>query len=368
MSVLSMPAGGVSLRVVVMGGFLAFGLQSFGWTAEQDPARAVMETRDSSAPARPDWQASASLASANRRLGDYRSAERVLRRAMETASGGAVGRVTLIVNLADLLREEARWSEADQILNSAAALPDLPRESRISILLERAELRREMREWPESIADWNEIGRIAEQEHSESLEEIYTGGLGETWLASGETARAEPLLRRSLALLRKDPAASSAQIATALALTAQMYTAEDKLALAREALDEAISRDETSLGREHPQMAVMLELHATSLSRRGETDAARADLDRARSIMTTHFGAESTAVAGVDATLGYVEDRARQPELAAAAYGRALTLLHKTNSDGMKVSEQLAKCYAAALKAAHRGHAPQSGLALAGVR
>jgi tetratricopeptide (TPR) repeat protein len=341
MSMLRMPVGGVSLRIVVMSGLLTFGLQASGV----------------------DRQAiSASLASADRTRGDYQSAERVLRCAIENASGSAAGRTTLMVNLADLLREEARWTEADQILNAAAAAPDLPRESRISILIERAELRREMHEWPESIEDWNEIGRIAEKEHSESLEEVYTGGLGETWLASGETARAEPLLRRSLDLLRKDSGASSAQIATALALMAQMYMAEDKLALAREALDEAISRDELCLGREHPQVATMLELRATILSRRGETDAARADLDRARSIMTVHFGAESTAVAGVEVTLGYVEERARQPELAAGAYGRALTLLHKTGSDGMKFSEQLTKRYAAALKAARRGSAAQAGL------
>jgi hypothetical protein len=329
MSMFYVPTGGVSLRVVVLGGFLALGLHASD--VDRQPI-------------------SASLASADRRLGDYQSAERVLRSAIASASGSAADRVTLMVNLADLLREEARWGEADQILNTAAALQDLPRESRISILLERAELRREMHEWPESIADWNEIGRIAEKEDSQSLEEVYTGGLGETWLASGEIARAEPLLRRSLALLRKDPAASSSQIATALALMAQLYVAEDKLALAREALDEAISRDELCLGHDHPQVAVMLELHATILSRRGETDAARADLDRARSVMTTHFGAESTAVAGVDVTLGYVEEGARRPELAAAAYGRALTLLHKTGADEMKFGEQLAKRYAAAIK------------------
>jgi len=347
MSMLRMSTGGVFLRVLAVGGFVAFCLQASGL----DP-QAI----------------SASLASADRRLGDYRSAERVLRSALEPATGTAGGRATLMVNLADLLREEARWSEADQILSTAAALPDLPHASRIGILVERAELRREMREWPESIADWNEIGRIAEKENSESLEEVYTGGLGETWLASGETARAEPLLRRSLALLRKDPSASSSQIATALALTAQLYTAEDKLALAREALDEAISRNELCLGREHPQVATMLELHATILSRHGETSEARADLDRARSIMTTHFGAESTAVAGVDATLGYVEERARQPELAAAAYGRALTLLHKNGSDGIKFSEQLATRYAAAVKAAHRGDSGQPELSFTAMK
>lgn len=417
MSMRCVLAGGVYLRArlvraAVAGGCLVAALQGSEWSEKQDLARAALQACDYGAAvqlfresiplassgteraaalasygialnrsgrnreARPvleqalaggaDRQMiSVALASADRYLGDYQSAERVLLAAVRDTSGAVAGRVEVMVNLADLLREEARWSEADSLLNRAAALRNLPRNSRIGILVERGELRRDMHEWAESVADWNEVGRIAEETHSRLLEEVYAGGLGETWLASGEAARAEPLLRRSLELLRKDPASSSSQIAMALALMASVYTADNKLALAGEALGEAISRDEDSLGRDHPQVAMMLELRAAILSRRGEANAARDDLNRARSIMTFHFGAESTAVAGVDAALGDVEDRAHQPERAAAAYGNALTLLQKTGPDGMKIGEQLAKRYSAALKAAHRAKPASAALTFA---
>ncbi len=417
MSMRCMLAGGVSLRAhtlraIAVSGCLAMALQASEWSSKQDRADAALEARDYSAAAQMysesiplasndaeraasraaygialsragrnreakpvleqalasgvDRQAvSASLASADRSLGDYQSAEHVLRAASGDTSGSSAGRAELMVNLADLFREEARWSEADSMLNQSAALPDLPRRSRVSILVERAELRREMHQWQESISDWNAVGTIAKQEHSGSLEEVYTGGLGETWLAAGETVRAEPLLRRSLELLRNDPASSSTQIAMALALMARVYTMENKLALARQSLDEAISRDEVCLGQSHPQVAMLLELRAAILSRRGDAEAARDDLDRARSIMTAHFGAESAAVAGVDAALGDVEDHAHEPALAAAAYEQALILLHKTGTDGMNYGEQLSKRYVAALKAAHRSDAAKAGLTFA---
>jgi tetratricopeptide (TPR) repeat protein len=307
--------------------------------------------------------AAAALAAVYRETGDYGGAERVLLAAIRNISAGGADRAALLVNLADLLREEARWNEAGRLLNNAEALPDLPYATRLSILVERAELRRELQQWRESVADWTEVGRIAEREHSQALEEVYTGGLGETWLASGDTARAEPLLRRSLDLLRKDPASSSPQIAMALALTASVYLAQNKLALADDALAEAISRDELCLGPEHPQMAMLLELRASILSRRGDANAAREDLGRARSIMTAHFGAESAAVAGVDAALGDVEERARRPELAAAAYASALTLLRKTGEHEIHLTEHVASRYQAAVRAARRRGESNAALA-----
>jgi hypothetical protein len=348
MSMHSVLSGGVYLRArlvraVVVAGCLAAALQASEWSAREQLA----------------------LASDARTQGRYQEAEGVLRAAIGSALGNPLERAAMMVNLADLLREEARWSEAAQILNCVADLKDLPRESRIGFLVERADLRREMHQWPESIADWNEIGQIAETEHSAQLEEIYTGGLGETWLAAGETARAEPLLRRSLDLLKKDPNTASTQIAMALALVSSVYAAENRLALARDAVEEAISRDESYFGREHPQVATLLELRASILSRHGETDAARDDLDRARSIMTTHFGAESTAVAGVDASLGDLEEQAHRPDAAAEAWRQAFEILQNTGADGLRLSKRLKGRYTAALKAAHRSDEAKTVLAFA---
>ncbi len=295
------------------------------------------------------------LAATYRGLGDYQSAERVLRNEMKDESASAGNRSSVMVNLADLLREEARETEASGILTQASRLPGLARPQRLGILVEAAELAREMRLWNESVTLWNEVMEIAQNEHSLRLEEVATGGLGETWFAAGDLARAEPLIRRSLGLIRGDAETRPSQLGTALALMARLYLAENKLAMAEEALDEAIAKDGASLGPSHPQIAVLLELSALTKSRRDEAQAARDDLERARTIMSSHFGARSTAVAGVLATLGDVEMQANRPEAAVVEYGMAVTMLRETGADTLQFCSGVVARYARALKATHRG-------------
>lgn len=294
------------------------------------------------------------LASVDRSLGDYRSSERLLRTAIADASASQGTRAALMLNLVDLLREETRGTEASAILNEASQLPGLSREQQTSVLVETAELAREAHLWGISIAAWNKIAEIANSEESPRLEELYAGGLGETWFAAGDLARAEPLLRRSLQLLRNDRVASASQVAVALSLMARLYIAGNKLALAEEALDEALAKDENSLGPSHPQIAMLLELRADILSRRGETQPARDDLEQAKLFMSSHFGTESSAVAGVAAALGDVEQRANRPAVAAAQYGVAMRLFRQAGTDSVHFGSALVARYAAALKAAHR--------------
>ena len=263
-------------------------------------------------------------------------------------------------NLADLLREQARETEASVVLNGAGQLTGLAPQQQTDILVEQAELERDMHHWDASIALWNRIGEMAASEHSATLEAAFDGGLGETWLTAGNPARAEPLLRRSLQFLRSEPGVSPAQLATALSLMAQLYIHEDKLALAEEALDEAVAKDESNLGPGHPQGAILLELRADTLSRRGEAQPAREDLERTRNIMSGHFGPESTAVAGVEAEVGDVEERAKRPDAAVAQYRLAMTLLRNRGADSLKFGSAMQARYAAALKAAHMSGGPQS--------
>jgi tetratricopeptide (TPR) repeat protein len=221
-------------------------------------------------------------------------------------------------------------------------------------LVESAELTRDLHRRSESIAEWNKIGEMADSEHSRELEEVFAGGLGEAWFLAGNLARAEPLLRRSLQLLREDPGTSPSQVATALGLMARLYINDGRLALAEEALDEAIAKDEENLGAAHPRVATLLELKADVLSRRGEIQSARNNVERARGIMTTHFGSNSTEVAGVLTESGDVEARAKRPEAAVVQYSIAMGLLRACGADGLRFEPALVARYAAALKAAHR--------------
>jgi tetratricopeptide (TPR) repeat protein len=216
-----------------------------------------------------------------------------------------------------------------------------------------------MHRWGESIALWNRIGEIGEtgmasDEEALELRAVVSAGLGDTWLDSGNLARAEPLLRRSLELLRQNPAAHQSQLAVALAAMARLYVAQGKLALAGDAVGEAIERDEKALGAAHPQVAALLEARADIRSRRGETQDARDDLERARAIMAGHLGANSTAVAAVLAALGDVEARAKQPAVAVARYAEAVEMLRNGGGDTLQVASAIVPRYAAALRAAHR--------------
>ena len=130
-------------------------------------------------------------------------------------------------------------------------------------------------------------------------------------MAEGNLARAEPLLRRSLQLYRSNPGSSPLHVGTALASMARLYLREDKLALADEAVTEAIAKDEAGLNAGHPQVAVLRELRSVILSRHGDAQEARDELERARVIMADHFGPESVAMAVVRARQGDVEIRAQ---------------------------------------------------------
>lgn len=290
------------------------------------------------------------LAGVERNAGDYAAAETVLRTEIceNTASAGT--RATLIVYLADLLREQAREKEASAVLSEARGISGLSTDQKTGLMVEAAELDRDMGRLGESIEMWN----LAASAHVARFEAAITGGLGETWYAAGNLARAEPLLRRSLELLREDPAAGNAQVATALSLMGRLYIDENKLALAGEAVDEAVAKDEMSLGPDHPQVAMLLELRADILSRRGEVGSARDELERARVIMSGHFGETSTAMAGVYAELGDVETRAGRAAAAVYEYGRAMELLRRDGGDAARFGSGLLARYAAALKAAHR--------------
>jgi len=259
------------------------------------------------------------------------------------------------VNLADLLREQARIPEAWLALRQSGDLTGLPLMQQLGVKEEMAELMRDSGNFNASVALWNQVMEIAVGAHSVRLEAVAAGGLGETWFAVGNVARAEPLLRRSLQLLREDSETKPSQLAVALALMGRVYITENKLALAGDALDEAIQKDEKSLGPTHPQIAVLLELKADTESRRGEPQEARDELERAQTIMSGHFGAESTAVAGVLAELGDVEVRANEPKVAVLEYEKALTMLREQGDERWRLSSGIIARYAAALKAVHRG-------------
>src|SRR6202030_1415007 len=97
---------------------------------------------------------------------------------------------------------------------------------------------------------------IARDHDDAGLEAVASRGLAETWLEQGNTSRAEPLLRRVLAVFENDPLSGN-QIAATLRSLGQLYLGENKPALAEDALTRALAREEALLGHEHPQVAIV---------------------------------------------------------------------------------------------------------------
>jgi tetratricopeptide (TPR) repeat protein len=305
------------------------------------------------------------LQAANRRheLGDYAGTERLLRGGIADASMTTEERAKLMANLIDLLHEQDRITEALAVYDEAMKLSGLAPTEQAVFLIERAELACDLHEWDEGVALWRQVGDLAAAAHSNALEAAYTGGLGQTYYWMGNLTRAEPLARRSLALLEEDTHAAPPQIATAFALMASVYTSEDKLTLAEDNLEQAIEKDEVVFGPTHPQVAMLLEQKAGLQSRRGDAPAARATLGRAREIMTDHFGPDSMAVAAICTLQGEVEQRDHRPAAAVAQYRSALEMVRSAGIAGARFSTTIITRYAAALRAMHQPAAAKALLA-----
>ena len=65
-----------------------------------------------------------------------------------------------MVNLADLLREEARMNEACAVLDEAGRIDGITTAARINVLVERAQMDLDLGLPAESRALWNQIGEI----------------------------------------------------------------------------------------------------------------------------------------------------------------------------------------------------------------
>ena len=84
-----------------------------------------------------------------------------------------------MINLADLLREQARLSEAPEALWPMPAASQTCRgEWKTDVLVETAEVDRDLRLWDESISLWNEAEQLAHDHDSSKFDAIIAGGHG----------------------------------------------------------------------------------------------------------------------------------------------------------------------------------------------
>lgn len=295
----------------------------------------------------------ANLADLDRSTGDYSGAERVLRGMPESPRADATSLAFIRNNLADLLREEGKTEEAQQLFRETLNAHDIAAREQAGALIGLADIERQQAAWGSSIDQWNKVLDISRQEHDEAMETIALRGLGSTWLQSGSASRAEPLLRRALKLAESNPDMPPEEVADTHAALAELYRSENKLTLAQNQWSRALEIDRPLLGETHPQVAVLMEMLSDVYSARGEFSTALEYASKASEAMSCSFGENSMPVATALTNQAGVEQRANDFDDAARHYEQAIRIA-RLHPEHRPLQMTMMERYAALLKIMHR--------------
>jgi tetratricopeptide (TPR) repeat protein len=296
---------------------------------------------------------SEALAAVLRAQGRYPSAERLLRETVLNLPLQGEEKALILNMLGDLMREQGKSAESRKLFEEALGVPGVPWKMLAEAHSGLADLDRDNSFWEESAAEWNTVAALAREHNDTALEAVACRGIGATWLDQGNTARAEPLLRRALSIFESDPH-SADQAASTLSFMAQLYLDEDKPALAEEALTRVLANDERSFGETHPQVALLLEMLGDAAALANRIDSARAYYGRALRIMAERFGENSMMAGAVFANWAVAEQRAGDPSQAAAEFEKALAILRAGGRDAAALRATVLARYANLLKSMHR--------------
>jgi tetratricopeptide (TPR) repeat protein len=297
--------------------------------------------------------AAANLSDLERTTGNYRGAEAVLQKVLNSPACDGESRGFIRNNLADLLREEGRSQEAQRLFKETLDSPGPAARARVASMIGLADIDRQRSAWESSISQWNEALDISRQEKDEAAEAIILRGLGQTWLQSGSTARAEPLLKKSLKLMETKAEMPPEEVATSHAGLAELYRAENKLALAENEWTHALEIDRPLLGETHPQVAILMEALSDVYAARGEFALARDYAAKASETMGRTFGENSIAQAAALTNQAGVEQRAGSFDAAARYFERAVSIA-RAHPEHRSIGITMIERYAGLLKAMHR--------------
>jgi tetratricopeptide (TPR) repeat protein len=297
--------------------------------------------------------AASNLADLYRTTGDYGHAERLLREELLSPGCGPESEGMLRNNLADLLREEGKSSEARPLFEASLEPGASSGQQYLGALIGLADIDRSNGDWEPGIRRWNEVLAICRRERDGRTEAIALRGLAMTWLGAGNAARAEPLLRRALKIMDDDPDSPAEQIASAHSGLGELYRLENKLALAEDEWSLALQIERAALGEAHPQVAWLLEMLSEVYSARGDFSLALNSATQASTIMSGSFGPNSMPVATALTNRALVEQRASDLKAAENDYERAIGIVH-VHPEYRAIEAIIIQRYAVLLKSMHR--------------
>ena len=294
-----------------------------------------------------------SLADLYRSMGDYAAGESLLREALGACTADLGSADAIRNSLADLMREEGRFLEARNLFLLSLRHDDISWQQRANALAGIADIDRELGNHEASANEWNEVLEIS-RTHGDVLGEgIGSRGLASLWLSTGNPTRAEPLFRRAVVIMENDPAASSQDLATALFNMGQLYRAQGKFALAKDAWLKALQLERTVLAEPHPQLATLMQMLAEVYAKSGDHTKAMDYATKAVSSMQSLFGEKALPAAVAFANRATVEQECGEPGAAVKDYERAFSIMRAVSPNG-ELRKTLIERYAGLLKSLHR--------------
>ena len=304
-------------------------------------------------PAMPSDEDPLALSRKLRKDGDYRQAESVLRDALAQPSLSPSDRADVLNSLGDMMRVLDRPSEARPCFRKVLDLSGVSWQSRVGALMGVADLDRQAEAWQASADEWNEVLNTARSHGNTAYESLAVRGLGEMWLDHGDKARAEPLLKRALALIESDRSVPPHIVSAALDTLASLYRAENKTGMAEELWMRELQINRQFFGDYHPQTGLVMGHLAEAWSVDGDHERALDYSRQVTEIMTSHFEPNSSPVASALVNEAVIAERAHQLQTAAGLYAKAFGILQATRPAG-NISESVAKLYAGVLSKLHR--------------
>ncbi|MET4255360.1 CHAT domain-containing protein/Tfp pilus assembly protein PilF [Bradyrhizobium sp. S3.12.5] len=172
---------------------------------------------------------------------------------------------------------------------------------------------------------------VASLEKSDNGRELAAAlnNLGQVYAGQGRDDLAEPLYKRSIALMEQSLGLDNALVAAELTNLAALYQRQSRFAEAEPLFKRALAVRETSLSREHPDVGQALNNLATLYVRQQRQAEAEPLLRRALAIYQKAAGPEHPAVATVLNNIGQVDRDLGRNADAEAPIKRSLAIREK---------------------------------------
>jgi tetratricopeptide (TPR) repeat protein len=288
-----------------------------------------------------------------RSLGRYSEAEQNIRSLLQVDLQNE-HKAALFNTLGDMLGEQSRNQEALDAFHSAQALTGISGKRQFETWLGLADLDRGAGNRTAGLEKASRAIALARQLGAAESEALALRIQGLIWYDAGDLARAEPVLRRSLAIFQQQAPNTPRQIAAALSCLAELYRDQGKYSLAEQNWLQAMQLERNSSGDNRPQTAVIMESLAILYSRQKRHAEAADFASRASNIMSETLGPDSLAAAGALATIASVQEGEKHYEAAAVSYARALETFRAKGSPNDTHILSVMNRYAGVLASLHR--------------